>query len=67
MLPFTSHRISMTQMLLVLKVENVRETAAGTEVVCSSMATEAIALPGYYLLFVVNDGVPSTGVWIRLR
>lgn len=65
--PFTTHGISMNQRMLVLKVGSVRETAAGTEVVCASPATPAVAPPGYYLLFVVNDGVPSKGVWIRLR
>jgi len=26
-----------------------------------------IAPPGYYLLYVVHSGIPSSGVWVRLQ
>ncbi|KAK8684524.1 hypothetical protein V6N13_040547 [Hibiscus sabdariffa] len=64
---FNTHSFSMNQRLLVLGNDNV--TALGN----STYNVEAItprsgnlAPSGFYLLFVVHQGIPSQGIWVRL-
>ncbi|XP_074265781.1 aldehyde oxidase GLOX-like [Silene latifolia] len=63
--PFTTHSNSMNQRLLKLrsrKVEGGNEAISATVVAPPS---PNVAPPGYYLLFVVNGGIPSVAQWVR--
>lgn len=67
--PFTTHGYSMHQRLLVLKTENINVEAPTGVYKVRSMAPPSgeTAPPGYYLLFVVHRGVPSTGMWVHIQ
>ncbi|KAG6537828.1 hypothetical protein ZIOFF_002927 [Zingiber officinale] len=65
--PFTTHGFSMNQRMLVLNVENFFVNGIGRyRLVVAAPPSGVFAPPGYYLLFVVNRGVPSYGVWVQL-
>lgn len=72
---FTTHSFAMNQRLLVLDLGNVRKTSAkkpGSKsnyysVESYAPARPELAPPGYYLLFVVCEGVPSRGRWVRIK
>ncbi|XP_021759647.1 aldehyde oxidase GLOX-like [Chenopodium quinoa] len=66
--PFNTHSFSMSQRLLVLtNVKPVKQTGSGQfkiEVITPGSAN--IAPPGYYMLFVVHQNVPSKGIWLQI-
>ncbi|KAF5734952.1 putative Galactose oxidase precursor [Tripterygium wilfordii] len=65
---FTTHSFSMNQRVLFLAVDGVEKKRNGGSVIkANAPATAALAPPGYYLLFVVGDGVPSTAIWVHIR
>ncbi|KAE8717413.1 Glyoxal oxidase-related protein [Hibiscus syriacus] len=64
---FNTHSFSMNQRLLVL--ENDKVTAMGNSVYNVDATTPRsgnLAPSGFYLLFVVHQGIPSQGIWIKL-
>ncbi|KAJ1417062.1 Immunoglobulin-like fold [Sesbania bispinosa] len=65
--PFTTHSFGMNQRVVVLKLVGVThvtmETYYATVV---GPSTAEIAPPGYYMLFVVHAGVPSSGSWVQV-
>lgn len=62
---FTTHSFSMNQRLLVLAATSTT-TVNGIYVANVAAPPNSIAAPrGYYLLFVVNSGIPSVGKWIN--
>ncbi|PON92791.1 1,4-alpha-glucan-branching enzyme [Trema orientale] len=77
---FTTHSFAMNQRLLVLdmgelvvgKGKSSSSDSSGSSNINNYMiqgyvpATSAVAPPGYYMLFVVVDGVPSRGMWVRM-
>ncbi|XP_030500086.2 aldehyde oxidase GLOX1 [Cannabis sativa] len=70
---FTTHSFAMNQRVLVLdmrELENKGKSNKGKwyEYVSDGHApsSAAVAPPGYYMLFVVVDGVPSRGMWVRI-
>ncbi|GAB2248333.1 hypothetical protein Droror1_Dr00008215 [Drosera rotundifolia] len=66
--PFTTHSFGMNQRLLVLGVERRYRVREGVgRVIVRAPRNVNVAPPGFYLLFVVNGGVPSHGVWVHLR
>ncbi|XP_057836457.1 aldehyde oxidase GLOX-like [Cryptomeria japonica] len=67
---FTTHTNSMNQRLLSLAAKTSTIVSNGTgNVVYSSTVTappSAVAAPpGYYMLFVVNNGIPSVARWVQ--
>ncbi|KAG2313368.1 hypothetical protein Bca4012_027932 [Brassica carinata] len=65
---FTSHSFSMSQRLLVLDhVELMRIGVWSYEVSVKVPRSKNLAPPGYYMAFVVNQDIPSEGVWVRLQ
>ncbi|CAH8284800.1 unnamed protein product [Eruca vesicaria subsp. sativa] len=65
---FTSHSFSMSQRLLVLDhVELMRIGVWSYEVRVNAPKSKNLAPPGYYMAFVVNQDIPSEGVWVRLQ
>uniref|UniRef100_A0A7N0SVN5 Galactose oxidase n=1 Tax=Kalanchoe fedtschenkoi TaxID=63787 RepID=A0A7N0SVN5_KALFE len=64
--PFTTHSISMNQRLLLLRcTDMVRNKDGWVNVVLEAPSSPNMAPAGYYLLTVVNDGIPSVSHWIR--
>ncbi|KAE8659867.1 Glyoxal oxidase-related protein [Hibiscus syriacus] len=65
---FNTHSFSMNQRLLVLCDEKV--TALGNSAYTIEVTTPRsrnLAPAGFYLLFVVHQGVPSQGIWVKLQ
>ncbi|KAH0868787.1 hypothetical protein HID58_075809 [Brassica napus] len=70
---FTSHSFSMNQRLLVLDNVRVERTSSvfgalfgksrNYEVQVRTPRSAIIAPPGYYMMFVVNQNIPSEGIW----
>lgn len=68
--PFTTHSFSMNQRLLVLTGGVGRIVSLGGtnyRVKVSTPGSKILALPGYYILFVVYQEVPSLGIWVQIR
>ncbi|CAA6666010.1 unnamed protein product [Spirodela intermedia] len=66
--PFTTHGYSMIQRLLILKITDVEISGAGTyKVTTVAPPSAVIAPPGYYMLFVVHQGVPSKAAWVHIQ
>ncbi|CAM8891436.1 unnamed protein product [Rhodiola kirilowii] len=66
--PFTTHGYSMDQRMVVLPLVSVNKEGNVTyRVVAFGPPQAAVAPPGYYLVFVVNRGVPSKGIWVNIR
>ncbi|KAL7110229.1 hypothetical protein ACP275_05G011500 [Erythranthe tilingii] len=65
---FTTHSFAMNQRLLVLYVSAEQQIAPfAYKVTVHAPPTANIAPPGYYMLFVVHQGVPCHSVWIKLH
>ncbi|KAG2321214.1 hypothetical protein Bca52824_014427 [Brassica carinata] len=74
---FTTHSFSMNQRLLVLDNVRVKKTSSvfgalfgkskNYEIQVRTPRSANIAPPGYYMMFVVNENVPSEGIWVRLQ
>ncbi|KAJ9538740.1 hypothetical protein OSB04_031473 [Centaurea solstitialis] len=60
--PFTTHGFSQNQRLLIAGVDGIDKNTISAVAPPSGK----IAPPGYYLLFVVDRGVPSQGVWVHI-
>ncbi|KAJ4840465.1 hypothetical protein Tsubulata_029520, partial [Turnera subulata] len=61
---FNTHTFSMNQRLLVLAQSAAyKKDAANYVVEVTTPATGALAPAGFYLVFVVHEGVPSAGKW----
>uniref|UniRef100_A0A7N0TIU8 Galactose oxidase n=1 Tax=Kalanchoe fedtschenkoi TaxID=63787 RepID=A0A7N0TIU8_KALFE len=66
--PFTTHGYSMDQRMVVLPLVRLRKLRGGTyRAEVYAPPSGAVAPPGYYLVFVVNGGVPSKGVWVHIH
>lgn len=70
--PFTTHSFSMNQRLLVLnswKAPAMRRElpSAVNQIGAMAPASSILAPPGYYMLFVVNQGIPSEGIWVHIQ
>ncbi|CAA0838973.1 glyoxal oxidase-related protein [Striga hermonthica] len=65
--PFTTHSFSMNQRLLVLSSGNVTANGNGYDVRVVMPGSGNVAPPGYYLLFVVHQQVPSEGIWVKIK
>ncbi|KAI3911275.1 hypothetical protein MKW92_000339 [Papaver armeniacum] len=64
---FNTHSFSMNQRMMVLEINQVYQVSGTSYVIdCFAPATPYIAPPGYYLLFVVHHGIPSSGKWIHI-
>ncbi|KAJ0925329.1 putative galactose oxidase [Helianthus annuus] len=65
--PFTTHSLSMNQRMVRLECLSMDTDGVG-DVVATVVAPPSIyvAPPGYYMLTVVNGGIPSRSVWFRI-
>ncbi|KAF8745048.1 hypothetical protein HU200_013460 [Digitaria exilis] len=65
---FATHSFGMNQRVVEMAVGRVVEMDVGVfEVEVAAPPTPGVAPPGYYLWFVVHDGVPSSAAWVRMR
>ncbi|ONK55111.1 uncharacterized protein A4U43_UnF7470 [Asparagus officinalis] len=65
---FSTHSFSMNQRLLLLEISKV-STTEGTveyEIEVTAPANGFVAPSGYYMVFVVNAGIPSEGIWVHI-
>ncbi|GLT48543.1 hypothetical protein SLA2020_221620 [Shorea laevis] len=67
--PFTTHGISMNQRLVQLGIVDVNSNVflGIHNIVATGPPSGNIAPPGYYMLFVNFNGVPSVAVWVQIR
>lgn len=63
---FSTHTVGMNQRQLILQLINVTAAGSGYAATAAAPPNSATAPAGYYMLFVVNDGVPSAGTWVRV-
>ncbi|KAG9134452.1 hypothetical protein Leryth_019701 [Lithospermum erythrorhizon] len=64
--PFTTHSVSMNQRMLKLKcIEMVRSIDGVVNAILQSPPKAVVAPAGYYMLSVVNGGIPSVSQWVR--
>lgn len=63
---FNTHSFSMNQRLLVLDGGNTTKSVGNMiyEVITMAPPSKYIAPSGYYMLFVVNEDIPSEGIWV---
>ncbi|PIA60631.1 hypothetical protein AQUCO_00300264v1 [Aquilegia coerulea] len=65
---FTTHSLAMNQRMVMLTVVAVRQVVIWTyEITAIGPALAEVAPSGYYLMFVVHDGTPSSGTWVKLQ
>ncbi|THU49137.1 hypothetical protein C4D60_Mb06t06390 [Musa balbisiana] len=66
---FATHSFSMNQRLLVLETEAAAKAAhsGAYHVMAMAPASAILAPSGYYMVFVVNDGVPSESNWAHIQ
>ncbi|KAK8943359.1 hypothetical protein KSP40_PGU005552 [Platanthera guangdongensis] len=64
--PFVTHSLSMHQRVLRLECRGMEGVVEGTvSAVVSAPPSPVVAPPGYYMLTVVNGGIPSKSIWVR--
>ncbi|XP_043718831.1 aldehyde oxidase GLOX-like isoform X3 [Telopea speciosissima] len=65
---FTTHSFSMNQRLLELGGRHVTSvTNSVHDVSVTTPSSVVMAPPGYYLLFVVLQEIPSEGIWVKIQ
>ncbi|KAK9069896.1 hypothetical protein SSX86_010292 [Deinandra increscens subsp. villosa] len=66
--PFTTHSLSMNQRMVRLACLSTEMGGEADTVVATVVAPPSIyvAPPGFYMLTVVNGGVPSRSAWVRI-
>jgi hypothetical protein len=65
--PFSSHSYSQGQRQLVLANSGWVSSGLNSYTIsATSPPNSVIAPPGYYMLFVVNNGIPSTATWVQI-
>ncbi|PIA57217.1 hypothetical protein AQUCO_00600149v1 [Aquilegia coerulea] len=67
---FTTHSFAMNQRLLVLsrgKTTVVAGNPSTYQVLVTMPNSANLAPPGYYLLFVNHQDIPSEGMWVRIQ
>ena len=64
--PFTTHSMSMNQRMLRLRAKGTRRSDDGwVSAVLEAPPHANVAPAGYYMLTVVNGGIPSVSQWVR--
>ncbi|KAK4434586.1 Aldehyde oxidase GLOX1 [Sesamum alatum] len=65
---FTTHSCSMNQRLIELSGGNVTAVDGSSKYEIRVMTPNSgnVAPPGYYILFVVHQDVPSEGIWVQI-
>ncbi|KAB2046630.1 hypothetical protein ES319_D01G249000v1 [Gossypium barbadense] len=64
--PFATHSFSQGQRLVKLTVTPSVPVDGRYRIKCTAPPNGAVAPPGYYMAFAVNQGVPSVARWVHL-
>lgn len=66
---FNTHGVAMNMRLIMANVLNViSNSAPGIHTITvAAPPSGKIAPPGYYMLFVVYEGVPSSSIWVQIK
>ncbi|KAJ7299858.1 hypothetical protein O6H91_17G038500 [Diphasiastrum complanatum] len=64
--PYTTHSYSQGQRLLELAVANQVSTGNNFQVTVTAPSSNVIAPTAYYMMFAVNQGIPSSAVWVKI-
>ncbi|KAG5030576.1 hypothetical protein JHK82_014184 [Glycine max] len=65
--PFNTHSFSMNQRMLVLEPHDLSKVGESTyEVEVTAPVSAVLAPPGFYLLFLVHQEIPSQGIWVQM-
>ncbi|OIV96316.1 hypothetical protein TanjilG_09743 [Lupinus angustifolius] len=65
--PFNTHSFSMNQRVLVLEPNVLNDVGKSNyEVEVTTPGSPILAPPGFYLLFVVHQDIPSHGIWVQI-
>ncbi|CAI9116874.1 OLC1v1018146C1, partial [Oldenlandia corymbosa var. corymbosa] len=66
---FITHSVSMNHRLLELPVAKypLLPIFRNHQIAVNAPANKNIAPPGYYMLFVVHQDIPSVGIWVKLQ
>ncbi|KAI5682596.1 hypothetical protein M9H77_03824 [Catharanthus roseus] len=65
--PFATHSFSQGQRVVKLQVTSPMPDGAGKyRISCTSPPNGKVAPPGYYMVFAVNQGVPSIARWVQI-
>ncbi|KAI3763602.1 hypothetical protein L2E82_13567 [Cichorium intybus] len=65
---FATHSFAMNQRVLFLHVASIEQYSVfGYRITVRAPSSPNVAPPGYYMLFVVHDGVPGQSVWVNLQ
>ncbi|KAK3037469.1 hypothetical protein RJ639_031963 [Escallonia herrerae] len=65
--PFATHSFSQGQRLVKLEVTSAIPDLDGRyKIGCSAPPNGNVAPPGYYMVFAVNQGVPSVAQWVQI-
>lgn len=66
--PFNTHSFSMNQRVLVMEPRSVTNVGGSMyQVEVNLPASPILAPPGFYLLFVVHQEIPSEGIWVQIH
>ncbi|CAM8936675.1 unnamed protein product [Rhodiola kirilowii] len=66
--PFVTHSFGMNQRMVVLETLATTHVSSSAYKVSVRGPTNGNIVPrGYYMLFVVHDGIPGTAVWIKVQ
>ncbi|KAJ7537095.1 hypothetical protein O6H91_12G097000 [Diphasiastrum complanatum] len=66
--PFTTHSYGQGQRLLQLSVQSAMPLGDNTYSITGSAPPNSNVAPaGYYMMFAVNQGIPSIAVWVQIR
>ncbi|KAG9453071.1 hypothetical protein H6P81_005975 [Aristolochia fimbriata] len=65
--PFATHSFSQGQRLVKLAASPATPVNDGAyKITCTAPPSGSVAPPGYYMMFVINQGVPSVAKWVRV-
>ncbi|XP_068636075.1 aldehyde oxidase GLOX [Aristolochia californica] len=65
--PFATHSFSQGQRLVKLTVSPATPVNDGMyRITCTAPPSGSVAPAGYYMVFAVNQGVPSVGKWVKV-
>ncbi|KAE9447756.1 hypothetical protein C3L33_20346, partial [Rhododendron williamsianum] len=66
--PYSTHSFSQGQRLVKMNIARpvVLESTGEYRIVFQAPPSAEVAPPGYYMMYVVNQGVPSVAVWVPI-
>jgi hypothetical protein len=63
--PYVTHSFAQGQRQIKLRTGRVVRAGRGWSVQATAVTGDTIAPRAYYMMFVVQNGIPSRGVWVK--